>query len=208
MVPPEIQHLLIVYADIFATKVQCPPPRSCNHSIPLIPGARPISVRPYRYAPALKDEIESQVKEMLQAGLIQRSTSAFSSPVLLVKKKDKSYRFGIDYRHLNAITQKRQYPVHVIDEFLDELHQASWFFTLDLCAGFHQIPMDPTDSFKTTFQTHSGHFEFRVMSCSLTSAPHTFQRAMNPTLATLLRKCVLVFFYDILVYNKSYEEQV
>jgi hypothetical protein len=97
VVSPEIQLLLTVYAYIFATKVQYPPPRSCNHSIPLIPGVRPISVRPYRYASTLKDEIESQVKDMLQAGLIQHNTSAFSSPVLLVKKKDKSYRLCIDY---------------------------------------------------------------------------------------------------------------
>jgi hypothetical protein len=100
---------------------------------------------------------------------------------------------------LNAITVKGQFIVPIIDEFLDELHQASWFSSLDLCSGFHQIPMDPSDCFKTTFQTHMGHYEFRVMSLRLTGAPHSFQKAMNAALAPLLRKCVWVFFDDILV---------
>jgi hypothetical protein len=79
---PEIKKLLDVYADIFASRVAFPPPRSCSHSIPLVPEARPFHIRPYIYAPVLKDEIEHQVQEMLQAGLIQHSTNHFSSPVL------------------------------------------------------------------------------------------------------------------------------
>jgi hypothetical protein len=127
-----------------------------------------VAVRPYRYAPVLKDEIEKQVQEMLRAGLIQQSTSPFSSPVLLVKKKDNTYHFCVDYRHLNAITEKWQFPIPIIDLFLGELNQASWFSSLDLCAGFHQIPMNPADCFKIAFQTHVGHYEFRVMLFGLT----------------------------------------
>jgi hypothetical protein len=128
--------------------------------------------------------------------------------VLLVKKKDKSYRFCVNYHHLNAITLKGQFPVPVIEEFMDELSQASWFTSLDLCAGFHQIPMDPADCFKTAFQTHVDHYEFRVMSFGLTGAPHTFQKAMNTSLAAMLRKCVIVFFDDILVYNPTFEDHL
>jgi hypothetical protein len=203
--PPEIQNLLSQFADIFATKVSYPPPRSFYHSIPLLPGARPVHIRPYRYAPHLKDEIEAQVQDMLDNGLIQHSTSPFSSPVLLVKKKDKTYRFYADYRHLNVVTRKGQFPVPIIYGFLDELREASWFSTLDLCSGFHQIPMHPNDCEKTAFQTHNDQFEFRVMSFGLTRAPHSFQKTMNCVLAPLLRKFVLVFFDDILVYSKSYE---
>jgi hypothetical protein len=144
------------------------------------------------------------VQEILNARLIQHSSSPFCSPVLLVKKKGKTYRFCVDYRQLNAITFKGQY--HVIDEMLNELSGASWFFSLDLCAGFHQIHMNPADCFKSAFQTHVGHYEFNVMSFGLTGAPHTFQRAINSSLEPLLRKCV--FFYDIVVFNKSYHDHV
>jgi hypothetical protein len=128
--------------------------------------------------------------------------------VLLVKKKDNSYHFCVDYCHLNAITVKGQFLVPINDDFLDELSQASWVSSLDLCAWFHQIPMNPSDYFKTAFQTHVGHYQFRVMLFGLTGAPHTFQKAMNSSFGPLLRTCVLVFFNDILVYNKSYTKHV
>jgi hypothetical protein len=95
---------------------------------------------------------------------------------------------------------KFKYHDPIIDELLDKLHEASWFSSLDLRARFHQILLK---EFKTAFQTHIGHFEFRVMTFGLTHAPGTFQRAMNTTLAPILRKCALVFFDDILVYSSS-----
>jgi hypothetical protein len=156
----EIQALLQSYQDVFAAKVQYPQPRSCEHYIPLVQGATPFYIRPYRYAPVLKTEIEAQVQEMLKVGLIQHSSIPFSSHVMLVKKKDNTYRLCVDYRHLNAITVKDQYLVPVIDKLLDELNGASWFSSLDLCAGFHQIPMNLANCFKTSFQTHVGHYEF------------------------------------------------
>jgi hypothetical protein len=103
---------------------------------------------------------------------------------------------------------KGQYLVPVIDEFLDELKGAYWFSSLDLCSGFHQIPMEPLDSYKTAFQTHNGQYEFRVMSFGLTGAPHTFQKAMNHTLAPLLRKSALVFFDGILLYSQPYSDHI
>ena len=173
--PPEIQQLLEEFGELFEVPVDLPPIRACDHAIPLLPGAAPVQVRPYRYAPALKNEIEAQITEMLQNGIIQKSNSPFSSSVFLVKKKDNTWRFCVDYRHLNAITIKCKYPVPIIDEFLDELSQASWFSSLDLRAGFHQIRLKPGEEFKTAFQTHCGQFEFRVMAFGLTRAPGTFQ---------------------------------
>jgi hypothetical protein len=204
----ELQSLVQKFQSVFALPTGLPPQRDCDHHIQLLPGAHPFHIRPYRYAPALKTEIEQQVEEMLSSGIIQRSQSEFSSPVILVKKKDSTYRFCVDYRHLNALTVKTRFPVPVIDELLDELNGLAWFSTLDLRAGFHQIRMAPQDQHKTAFQTHHGQFEFRVMSFGLTGAPATFQGAMNKTLASLLRTCVLVFFDDILVYSPTWESHL
>jgi hypothetical protein len=131
---------------------------------------------------------------MLSQGIIQPSSSAFASPVLLVKKKDGSFHFCVDFRHLNALTAKSKFLVPVFDQLMDELAHASWFSKLDLRAGFHQILMQPGEEFKTVFQTHLGQYEFRVMVFGLTGAPGTFQGAMNSTLAPGLRRFVIVFF--------------
>lgn len=165
-------------------------------------------MRPYRYPLALKDEIKKQVKDMLDQGIIRPSTNPFSSPVLLVKKKDGSYRFFIDFCQLNALTAKSKFPMPVFDQLMDELSHSSWFSKLDLCAGFHQILMQPGESFKTVFQTHLGQYEFNVMAFGLTGAPGTFQGAMNTTLAPGLHRFVIVFFDDILVYSHSFEDHL
>jgi hypothetical protein len=204
----EVQSLLVEFDDLFQAPDSLPPSRQCNHAISLVPGSQPFYIRPYRYPPALKDEIERQVQEMLSQGLIQPSSSMFSSPVLLVKKKDLSYRFCVDFRKLNSMTVKSKYPVPVIDQLLDELKHASWFTKLDLRAGFHQILLQARDEHKTAFQTHLGHYEFRVMAFGLTGAPGTFQGAMNCTLAPGLRKFVFVFFDDILIYSRSLAEHI
>jgi hypothetical protein len=206
--PESVQELLHSFDHLFAEPQGLPPSRACDHSIPLVEGAQPVNVRPYRFPPSMKDVVENQVKEMLSSGIIQPSNIAFSSPVLLVKKKDQTWRFCVDYRHLNAPTVKFKYPVPIIDELLDELHGACWFSSLDLRAGFHQILLKPGEEFKTTFQTHIGHFEFKVMAFGLTEAPGTFQRAMNTTLAPVLRKCALVFFDDILVYSATLDDHL
>lgn len=152
-----------------------PPSRPSDHHIPLISGAQPVNVRPYRYNPLQKTEIEKQIRDMLKTGIIQHSTSPFASPVLLVKKKDGSWRFCIDYRQLNNITVKNKHPLPVVDELLDELAGAKWFTKLDFRSGYHQIFIAVGDEHKTTFKTHSGLYEFRVMPFDLTNAPASFR---------------------------------
>jgi hypothetical protein len=204
-IKPEVQAVLDKYASVFAAPTGLPPRRRYDHHIPLVPGARPVSKCPYRVAPELKTEIERQVQELLDQGVITHSSSAFGSPVLLVKKGDRTWRLVIDYRHLNALTVKGKYPLPVIDELLDELAGAKWFSKLDLKAGYHQIRLAPGEEHKTAFQTHNGHFEFKVMAFGLTGAPATFQHAMNASLAPVLRKFALVFFDDILIYSDSFQ---
>uniref|UniRef100_A0A8R7UQC7 Reverse transcriptase domain-containing protein n=1 Tax=Triticum urartu TaxID=4572 RepID=A0A8R7UQC7_TRIUA len=155
-----------------------------------------------------KTEIEQQVKNMLKQGVIQLSSSSYASPVILVKKKDGTWRFCVDYRHLNAITVKRKYPMLVVEELLDELSGAQWFTKSDLKSGYHQIRLWAGEEHKTAFKTHHGLFEFLVMPFGLTNAPATFQDAMNRLFALLLRKCVLIFMNDILVFSPTLELHV
>jgi len=115
---------------------------------------------------------------------------------------------GLGDSVLNALIPKSKFPIPVIDELLDELSSAKWFSSIDLRAEFNQIRLAPGDEHKTAFQTHWGQFEFNVMAFGLTGAPNSFQGAMNTTLFSLLRKCVIVFFDDILIYSSTYEEHL
>jgi hypothetical protein len=156
-VPSDIQHVVDQFEHLFQDPTELQPSRAYDHHIPLLPGVKPVNVKPYRYTPTQKDEIERQVCDMLANGIIQPSTSPFASPVLLIKKKDDTWRFCIDYRQLNAITVKNKYPLPIVDELLDELKGAGWFTKLDMKSGYHQIRLTPADEHKTAFRTHHGH---------------------------------------------------
>ncbi|GKV33977.1 hypothetical protein SLEP1_g42408 [Rubroshorea leprosula] len=169
-----VQMLLEGYSDVFSELDALPPARTLDHQITLKARTEPISIRPYRYPVVQKDVMEKLVKEMLESGFIRSSTSPFSSPVVLVKKKDGTWRMCVDYRELNKAT----------------------------------IRMKESNIHKTAFRTHQGHYEFLVMPFGLINAPSTFQSVMNDAFRQFLRKFVLVFFDDILVYSRTWEQHL
>ena len=145
----------------------------------------------------------SLITEMLTNSVIQPSHSPYSYPILLVQNKDGTWSFYVDYRDLNAVTVRDCFPIPTVNELLNELHGDTVFSKNDLHAGYHQIQVSPTDFHKTSFCIVDGRYEFKVIPFGLTNAPSTFQAAMNDLFRLVLRKSVLVFFDDILVYNHT-----
>ncbi|KAA0066203.1 Transposon Ty3-I Gag-Pol polyprotein [Cucumis melo var. makuwa] len=147
------------FSDVFNWPEKLPPRRSIEHHIQLKDGTNPVNVRPYRYAYHQKEEMEKLVGEMLASSVIRPSVSPYSSPMLLVKKKDGSWRFCIDYRALNNVTVPDKFPIPVVEELFDEFGGASLFTKIDLKVGYHQIRMAEEDVEKTAFRTHEVFFD-------------------------------------------------
>lgn len=203
-----VQKLIEQFAEIFQDPKELHPNRGCDHAIEWLPSSKPVNQRPYSYSYEQKNTIERMVREMLETQIVITSTSPFASPVILVKKKDPTWRFCVDYRRLNDITVKNKYPIPVVEDLLDKLHGAQFFSKIDLRSEYHQIHMKQRDEYKKAFKTHHGLWKFRLMPFELTNASATFQALMHKVFNTYLRKFVLVFFDDILIYNVTLEDHV
>ena len=157
-------------------------------------------------APAELKELKEQMEEMVNKGFVRSSMSPWGAPVLFVKKNDGSMQLCIDYRELNKVTIRNQYPLPRIDDLFDQLQGAKVFSTIDLRSGYHQLRVHDEDVSKTAFRTRYGHFEFLVMPFGLTNAPAAFIDLMNMIFRSYLDQFVIVFIDDILIYLGSGEE--
>lgn len=179
-----------------------------GHRIPIPPHHQPIHSYPYRKSRKETEHINEQVQEMLANKIIRPSSSPWSSPVVIIQKKDGSPRFCVDYRRLNAITDRDVYPLPRIDDILDRLAGCQYFSTLDLKAGYWQLPIDERDKNKTAFVTTEGLYEFNVLPFGLSNAPASFQRIMNSVLGALRWDLALVYLDDIIIYSKSFAQHL
>jgi hypothetical protein len=170
--------------------------------------AKPVNQAPYPTSMKQESVIQEEVSKLIANDIATDSKSPWASPVVLVRKKDGSIRFCVDYRKLNDLTVKDAYPMPKIDDILDTLTGNFYFSTLDCASGYWQIEIDENDREKTAFITKSGLYEFKVMPFGLTNAPATFQRAMNMILAGLKWSICLIYLDDIIVFSKTFEEQL
>ena len=157
-------------------------------------------------APTELRELKAQLEELLSKGFIRPSISPWGAPVLFVKKIDGSLRLCIDYKQLNRVTIRNQYPLLRIDELFDQLQGSRVYSKIDLrsgTSGYHQLRVQEGDVPKTAFRTHYGHYEFLVMPFGLTNAPATFMDLMNRVFQPYLDRFVIVFIDDILVFLGS-----
>ena len=171
--------------------------------------ARPIKQPPRRLPMHRRVEADKAVEQMLKDGIIEPSSSAWVSPIVLVRKKDGSTRFCVDYRKLNEVTIKDSYPLPLADSCFDALSGSQWFSTLDLSSGYWQVGMSKEDREKTAFATGSGGlYQFTVMSFGLANAPATFERLMERVLAGLPWEVCLAYLDDIIIHAESFEEEL
>jgi len=170
--------------------------------------SKPIRQRPRRLPLAKREEVDKLIEDMRLDGVIEPSESPWCSPVVLVKKKDGSLRFCVDYRKLNNATIKDSYPLPRIDDTLDTLSGSIWFSTLDLKSGYWQVEIDDESKAKTAFSVGSGLWQFKVMPFGLSNAPATFERLMEHVLSGLHWRTCLLYLDDIIIMGKDFAEHL
>ena len=203
----QLHSILIKYGSIFDNRSATTIRTSVKHTIE-VANTRPIVQRPYRRTAEQEKLIDEMCEEFHRNKIIRPSQSPWSSPVVLQKKKDGSWRFCIDYRRLNEVTKKDNYPLPRIQEIFDALANAKHFSKLDFQSGYHQVPIDEMDRSKTAFVTRNHLWEYNVMPQGICNGPPTFQRIVDRLLGRLQWQFVLGYIDDIIIYSKTMNEHL
>ena len=199
----EIDRLVRNNSNLFSAKGE-PIGDSQLEALSINTNSRPICQKAYRTRLTKRKIVEDSIAEMLRDDIIEPSSSPWASPILLVKKKDGlEHRFSIDFRRVNAVTERDQYPMANISEIFDLLGGSKIFSTLDLKSGYWQLPVAIKDRPKTAFRCHLGLFQCKRIPFGLCNAPAVFQRAMDKLLTGLIGVSVCVYLDDIIVFSKN-----
>ena len=190
----DLPRVLYEYEDVFLDELSgLPPQRVVDFYIELHPSTSPISMTSHRMALIELEELRVQLQELLDKGFIRPSTSPWGTLILFEKKKDRTLRLGIDYRQLNRVTIKNQYPLPRIDDLFDQLRGVRVYSKIDLRTCYHQLRVRETGTPKTAFKTRYGNFEFTVMPFGLTNAPVAFMDLIHRVFQPYLDRVAVVF---------------
>ena len=204
----KITNVLLRYQDVFSkSESDIGRASGVQHKIDTA-SSSPVKQNPRRLPLGKRQEADSAVEKMYEQGIIDKSTSPWCSPVVLVRKKDGTTRFCVDYRRLNDVTRKDSFPLPRVHSTLDALNGSQWFSTLDLKSGYWQVELEESAKEKTAFSYGKGLWQFNVMPFGLCNAPATFERLMESVLAHMPWETCLVYLDDIIVLGKSFDEHL
>jgi transposase InsO family protein/transposase-like protein len=204
----QLREVLVDNIDAFSLRGQIGLSQIFEHSIELIPDAKPFAEPVRRHPRVHVDEADRQVRDMLQQGIIEESSSPWASEYVMVRKKTGEWRMCVDYRRLNSVTKKNSYPLPNIEECLEALAGKAYFSKLDFASGYWQMPVAEGSRELTAFRTGGGLYQFKVMPFGLTNAPASFQRMINLMFAGLKGLKLQVFLDDVCLATETWSEHL